>query len=48
MYGVCSSVAPQYEEFLRATAISIGEMSVPPMSGVKCVSHSSLNRPMLM
>ena len=26
MYGVCSSVAPQYAEFLRATAISIGEI----------------------
>ena len=47
MSGVCASVASQYEEFFRATAISIGVVRLPPTSGLKCSSHSSLNRPML-
>jgi hypothetical protein len=45
---VPASVAFQYEEFFSATAISIGEIALPPTIGRKCSVHSSLNRPMLM
>ena len=47
MSGVCASVACQYTEFFRATAISIGVMGLPPTSALKCSIHSSLKSPML-
>ena len=43
MSKVCASVATKYEEFLRATLISIGLIGRPPASALKCSSHSSLN-----
>ena len=42
MNGVCRSVACQYEEFAWATLIGIGEIGLPPASGLKRRSHSSL------
>ena len=45
---VCISVAFQYDEFFSMSAILIGDGSGPPMSGLKCSTHSSLKRPMLM
>ena len=43
---VCASVAAYIAEFSRATEISIGVIGLPPTSGLKCLSHSSLNVPM--
>ena len=47
MFGVPASVACQYDEFFCAVAIWIGVMVLPPTTGLKCSSHSSLNSPML-
>ena len=45
MFTVCCSVDCQYTEFLRASAIWIGVMVLPPTKGLKWSSHSSLNKP---
>ena len=45
--GRLRSFAFQYDEFFSASAILIGLTFGPPTIGMKCSSHSSLNRPML-
>ena len=45
IFSVSRSVTCQYTELRRASAILMGVIAWPPMSGRKCSSHSSLKTP---